>query len=47
MAKKPHNVEFLWVKGHAGNPGNERCDILATAAADGSGKIVDEGLVEE
>lgn len=47
VAKKPHNVEFLWVKGHAGNPGNERCDILATAAADGSGKIVDEGLVEE
>ena len=47
VAKKPHNVELLWVKGHAGNPGNERCDILATAAADGSGKIVDEGLVEE
>ena len=23
VAKKPHNVEFLWVKGHAGNPGNE------------------------
>ena len=44
VAKKPHNVEFLWVKGHAGNPGNERCDILATAADDGSGKIVDEGV---
>ena len=43
-AKTPHNVEFLWVKGHAGNPGNERCDMLATAAADGDGKITDEGL---
>ena len=43
-AKAPHNVEFLWVKGHAGNPGNERCDMLATAAADGDGKITDEGL---
>lgn len=43
-AKAPHNVEFLWVKGHAGNPGNERCDMLATAAADGDEKITDEGL---
>ena len=43
-AKTPHNVEFIWVKGHAGNPGNERCDVLATTAADGPGKIVDEGL---
>ena len=29
-----HNVEFVWVKGHAGHPENERCDELATAAAD-------------
>jgi ribonuclease HI len=28
-----HDVEFIWVKGHAGNPENERCDILATRAA--------------
>ncbi|ABZ85337.1 ribonuclease h [Heliomicrobium modesticaldum Ice1] len=28
-----HQVEFRWVKGHAGNPENERCDKLATAAA--------------
>ncbi len=33
-AKKPHQVEFCWVKGHDGNPGNERCDQLATSAAD-------------
>lgn len=24
-----HNVEFVWVKGHAGHPENERCDELA------------------
>jgi len=27
-----HDVSFCWVKGHAGNPGNERCDRLATQA---------------
>jgi len=28
-----HNVRFEWVKGHAGNVENERCDALANAAA--------------
>ncbi|QTA89424.1 ribonuclease HI [Desulfonema magnum] len=28
-----HDVKFVWVKGHAGNAGNERCDQLATQAA--------------
>ncbi len=28
-----HDVTFVWVKGHAGNPENERCDQLATAMA--------------
>ena len=27
------NVEFIWVKGHAGNPENERCDELAVDAS--------------
>ncbi len=31
---KLHNISFIWVKGHAGNPENERCDELATTAAD-------------
>lgn len=31
---KKHQVRFKWVKGHADNPYNNRCDILATAAAD-------------
>jgi len=30
-----HEVEFVWVKGHAGHPENERCDVLATTYADG------------
>jgi ribonuclease HI len=29
-----HTVTFVWVKGHAGHPFNERCDKLATAFAD-------------
>jgi ribonuclease HI len=28
-----HEVEFRWLKGHAGNPDNERCDALAQQAA--------------
>ena len=34
---QPHEVRFVWVKGHDGHPQNERCDTLATTAADGSG----------
>ena len=26
-----HEVEFCWVKGHAGHPENERCDTLAVS----------------
>jgi ribonuclease HI len=29
-----HNVEWHWVKGHSGVPGNERCDVLANMAID-------------
>ncbi len=36
-----HDVQFVWVKGHAGIPGNERCDALAGAAATGSKLAVD------
>lgn len=34
-AMEPHQVEFEWVRGHNGHPMNERCDVLATTAADG------------
>lgn len=43
-AKAPHHVTFIWVKGHAGHPQNERCDLLATTAADGETLQVDEGV---
>ena len=43
-AKKPHQVNFNWVKGHDGHPQNERCDTLATTAADGNELQVDPGV---
>ena len=42
QAKEPHQVTFVWVKGHAGHPENERCDKLATTAADLGPLIEDE-----
>jgi len=32
-AAAPHRVEWVWVKGHAGHPDNERADTLASDAA--------------
>ncbi len=29
-----HQIDIIWVKGHAGHPENERCDRLAVAAAE-------------
>ena len=43
-AKEPHNVTFTWVKGHAGHDMNERCDELATTAADGDNLLTDSGI---
>ena len=40
---KNHKIHFHWVKGHADNAMNNRCDILATQAADGRNLLVDEG----
>ena len=39
---KPHQVRFIWVKGHDGHVMNERCDQLATTAADGDHLLEDE-----
>src|ERR1035437_5815517 len=36
-AAKPHEVEWLWVRGPSGEPMNERADELATAAREGLG----------
>ena len=44
-ACEPHTVHFHWVKGHAGHPENERCDRLATSAADGEDLAEDPGVV--
>jgi ribonuclease HI len=37
-AQKRHEVEWKWVRGHAGDPMNERADALATAAREGLGR---------
>ena len=42
LAKK-FSVKMVWVKGHADNPLNNRCDELATTAAMGKGLLIDEG----
>ena len=44
-AKEPHEVTFIWVKGHDGHPQNERCDVLATTAADGE-ELSEDVVVE-
>ena len=41
-----HDVEFKWVRGHAGIPENERCDRLAVAAAQQRNLPVDVGYAE-
>lgn len=38
------DIEWKWVKGHAGHPENERCDELATSAAHGNIDSVYESL---
>ncbi len=42
-----HHLKFKWVKGHAENKYNNRCDILATQAADGNNLEIDEGYVND
>ena len=42
---EPHNVTYIWVKGHSGHPMNERCDELATSAAERS-DLLEDVIVE-
>jgi ribonuclease HI len=39
----PHKHEFIWVKGHASNVENNRCDELAVAASKAGSLTMDEG----
>jgi ribonuclease HI len=43
---RQHDVEFRWVRGHSGNPDNERCDQLAMAAAQGQDLAADVAYEE-
>jgi ribonuclease HI len=40
---RKHKVKFVWVKGHANNKGNERCDKLAVEASQGKSLLIDDG----
>ncbi len=42
-----HRIRFIWVKGHAANVYNNKCDLLATEAADGKILLIDEGYEAE
>lgn len=41
------NIRFVWVRGHADNANNNRCDELATSAADSTGLLIDEEFEKE
>lgn len=40
-----HRVKFVWIKGHAGHPENERCDQLAVEASLKTDLPIDTGYV--
>ena len=42
-----HRVRFVWVKGHAETAENNRCDMLAVAAANGTDLPDDAGYLPE
>ena len=44
---KNHTIKFKWVKGHADNFYNTRCDQLATEAADAKNLLIDKGYESE
>lgn len=39
-----HRVKLVWVKGHASNAGNNRCDEMAVAASRSASLLIDEGF---
>ncbi|MBK1791285.1 ribonuclease HI [Persicirhabdus sediminis] len=46
-AMAPHQIDWQWVKGHAGHPMNERCDELAVEAATQPNNPIDHGYQAE
>lgn len=44
VVMEPHQIEWHWVKGHAGNQENERCDLLANEAVAKADLLEDEGF---
>lgn len=44
---REHKVRFVWIKGHANNPENERCDRLAVEASQKSNLNEDTGYNSE
>lgn len=42
---KKHKVRMNWIRGHNDHPYNERCDVLATTAADGGNLLTDTGYL--
>jgi ribonuclease HI len=46
LSQKYH-IRFIWIKGHSTNPLNNRCDELATTAADGTDLLIDEEYEKE
>lgn len=41
------HIRYFWVKGHAGHPENERCDVLAVNAAERRELLIDAAYEEE
>jgi ribonuclease HI len=44
---RDHQLKFVWVRGHADNPFNNRCDELATMAADSGHLLEDSGYTAD
>lgn len=44
---RKHKIQFKWLKGHAGDPENERCDYLAVRSAENPDLLDDQGYLAE
>ena len=44
---RKHKVKLVWIKGHANNKENERCDVLAVQASGGKNLNIDKGYIQD